>query len=102
MIPNNFPRKDSGTFVHIASRTNSAGLVMLNTLLSVYVKSFDPDQDRYFVGPDLDPSRLQRLNVQAGDKSCHLLQRFIISYFLMSSQNMSYIFCICLKPIVVG
>ena len=71
MIPNNFPRKDSGTFVHIASSTNSAGLVISNTILSLYVKGLDPDQDRHFVGSDLDPTCLQKLNNQAGDKICH-------------------------------
>ena len=31
--------------------------------------SLDPDQDRHFVGPDLDPNCLQRLS--ADDKSRH-------------------------------
>ena len=40
----------------------------------------DPDQDRYYVGPDLDPNCLQRLS--AVDKSLASTERVKISFVL--------------------
>ena len=50
---------------------NPGNTIILQTILSVYVKSIDPDQDQHFVGSDLDPTCLQKLNDQTGGKSCH-------------------------------
>ena len=58
MLPNNISHKDSSTLMHMATSTYSAGLVFTNTILSIYVKSLDPDQDRYSFGPDVDPTCL--------------------------------------------
>ena len=41
--------------------------------------SLDPDQARHYVGPDLDPSCLQRLS--ADDKSGQVIWYLFVSFF---------------------
>ena len=55
---------------HIVGNHVTAHISLKKTVNIISVSNgLDPDQDRHFVGPDLDPNCLQRLSADDKEKS---------------------------------